>query len=101
MATKKTTPETAKAAPERDETTDGPVTELAHVDAKTSNKTLEKMSGVSDEPYKPAENADKEPSRQQLDTLENLKQTKQDAKHPEKRGEDVNPHIAGPGSDIG
>lgn len=100
MVTKKTPPEKTPAAPERDKTADTPVTELAHVDGKTSNKTLEQMAGVSDEPYKPAENADKEPSQQQKDALDGLQQAKQDIKHPEKKPE-PNPHHTGPGSDIG
>ena len=96
----RTTPEKTPAAPERNEATDGPVTELAHVDGNTSNKTLEQMAGVSDEPYKPAENTDKEPSQQQRDALDGLKQAKHDAKHPDKKPE-PNPHVHGPGSDIG
>lgn len=100
MVTRKTTPEKTPAAPERNEATDGPVTELAHVHAKTPNKTLEQMAGVSDEPYKPAEHSSEEPSQQQKDALDGLKQAKEDAKHPEKRHQH-NPHVHGPSSDIG
>ncbi|MBI0474231.1 hypothetical protein D9601_02475 [Sphingomonas sp. MA1305] len=100
MATKKTTPEKTKAAPERNETTDGPVTELAHVGGNTSTETLKQMAGVSDEPYNPSEHTSEQPSQQQQDAFEGLKQAKQDIKHPEKKPE-PNPHHHGPGSDIG
>lgn len=100
MSTKKHTPETAKTAETRDDTADKPVTELAHVDGKTSVETMKQMAGVSDKQYEPAANNDGEPSQQQKDAFEGLKEAKKDVQHPD-RDKDVNPHVAGPGSDIG
>lgn len=91
--------ENAKAPEKRTDATDAPVTELAHVDGNTSTKTMEQMAGVSDEPYKPAENTDTGPSTQQQDVLDGLKEAKEDIKHPD-RDKDVNPFFNGPGSDI-
>lgn len=93
--------ENTQAPEKRDDATDAPVTELAKVDGKTSTETMKQMAGVSDTPYQPATTSSGEPSQQQKDAFEGLKQAKDDIKHPDKRGDDVNPLVHGPGSDIG
>lgn len=85
MTAKKT--EETQVPDERDESTDTPVTELAQADGDTEDARLREMSGVGD-------NED-EASEQQRHVYQSLKIAagKEDA--PE-----VNPHTAGPGSDI-
>lgn len=75
-----------RPAPESNE----PVTELAHVDGNTTLADMKEMSGATD----------KDASDQQKDALEGLKEAKKDIQHPDRDKEPVNPHVAGPGSDI-
>jgi len=81
----------ARAAAQRDDTADKPVTELAHVDANTTNQDAKDISGYHGE----------DSSQQQKDAYEGVKDAREDAKHPDKANDPApNPHSTGPGSDI-
>lgn len=86
MPAKKT--EETQVPDKRDDSTDEPVTELAHVDGDTSDADMREMSGVGDD----VDNA----STQQRDAYEGMQIAAGKKDAPE-----VNPHTAGPGSDIG